>query len=254
MLDSTGRHLDAHSRQLIHLSLRPDMSGGRECDGNLLGRMLRSVCVSHSVDWKNRRDWTGRMTEARKLPYATYLSNRHLLVAYAARLLGSREAAEDVVQEAYIRFSQGLAQGGATVNPRAYLFRVVRNLAFNIRKRRLYEQRQLRQEVPDWGLPASLLSPEDSLHLRDSAKRLAQLVSNLPQNQRIALEMHRFRGRTMAEIALPLGLSERTAYRLVQTALATVSMGLREDLPAGATAQGRPAAGRNSLENRVVGR
>lgn len=182
------------------------------------------------------------MTEARKLPYATYLSNRPLLLAYAARLLGSREAAEDVVQEAYIRFAQGFAKGEAIVNRRAYLFRVVRNLAFNIRKRRLYEQRQLRQEVPDWGIPASLPSPEEGLHLRDSARRLALLVSDLPQNQRMALKMHRFGGRTMAEIAVHLDLSERTAYRLVQTALATVSMGLKEDHTAELATLGRSAA------------
>lgn len=176
------------------------------------------------------------MTEARKRFYAVYLSNRVVLVAYASRLLGSREAAEDVVQEAYVRFTQSLAQGGATVNPRAYLFRVVRNLAYNICKRRQYEQRQLRQEVPDWGVPASLPSQEDILHLRDSARRLAQLVSDLPQNQRKALEMHRFGGRTMAQVARHLGVSERTAYRLMQTALATVSMGLKEDHAAGVAA------------------
>ena len=102
------------------------------------------------------------MNDSPKVRFATYLENRPVLLNYAFRILGSREAAEDVVQEAYIRFS---AQDRATEasHPKAYLFRIVRNLALNSSKRRRYESDQLRHETPDWGLPAAPLTPEEVL-------------------------------------------------------------------------------------------
>jgi len=179
------------------------------------------------------------MTEHPKLHFATYLSSRPVLIDYAARLLGSRDAAEDVVQEAYVRIVQARSGERPPLNPRGYLFRVVRNLAFNILKRGEYERRQLREEVPDWGLPASVPLPEESLEFRRSLRRLSGIVADLPQNQRVALEMHRLGGWSIVEIAMHLDVSERTAYRLVQTALARISLELKQESGTGEGQSGK---------------
>jgi len=171
------------------------------------------------------------MTDQPQLHFATYLTNRPVLIDYAFRLLGSREAAEDVVQEAYIRFVSGPED---TRHPRAYLFRVVRNLALNLRRRDHYERRQLQQEVPDWGLPAALPTPEETVRFGEGVQRVMRVLSRLSEDQRVALRMHRIGGHSMKEIAAHLGVSERTAYRLAQTALAEVSLQLRQEEAEGA--------------------
>lgn len=165
------------------------------------------------------------MNDSPKVRFATYLENRPVLLNYAFRILGSREAAEDVVQEAYIRFS---AQDRATEasHPKAYLFRIVRNLALNSSKRRRYESDQLRHETPDWGLPAAPLTPEEVLLFGEKVRSTMQIVEDLPRQQRQALELHRYSGHSMKEVALRLGVSERKAYRLAQSALATVALQL----------------------------
>ncbi|WP_460274483.1 RNA polymerase sigma factor [Celeribacter sp. ULVN23_4] len=166
------------------------------------------------------------MHEPPKLQFATYWENRPILLNYAFRILGSREAAEDVVQEAYIRFS---TQDRATepTHLKAYLFRIVHNLALNSSKRRRYERDQLRRDVPDWGLPAAALTPEDVLLFAEKVRGAMQIVEDLPKEQRQALELHRYSGHSMKEVARRLGVSERKAYRLAQAALATVALQLR---------------------------
>jgi RNA polymerase sigma-70 factor (ECF subfamily) len=53
------------------------------------------------------------------------------LLAYALRLLGEREAAEDVVQDAFMKLH---AQFGDVREPRKWLFRAVHNMALNERR------------------------------------------------------------------------------------------------------------------------
>ena len=53
------------------------------------------------------------------------------LLAYATRLVGEREAAEDVVQEAFMKLH---AQFADVREPRKWLFRTVHNLALNQRR------------------------------------------------------------------------------------------------------------------------
>jgi RNA polymerase sigma-70 factor (ECF subfamily) len=53
------------------------------------------------------------------------------LLAYALRLLGEREPAEDVVQDAFMKLH---AQFGEVREPRKWLFRAVHNMAMNQRR------------------------------------------------------------------------------------------------------------------------
>ena len=53
------------------------------------------------------------------------------LLGYALRLLGEREPAEDVVQEAFMKLH---AQFDRVQEPRRWLYRTVHNLALNLRR------------------------------------------------------------------------------------------------------------------------
>ncbi len=60
---------------------------------------------------------------------ALYRENRDELLKYAGRIVRDRASAEDIVQEAWLKFSDRLQQGGEVSQPLSYLYAIVRNLA-----------------------------------------------------------------------------------------------------------------------------
>lgn len=151
--------------------------------------------------------------------------HRTALVEYAAPIVGDRARAEDVVQEAYLRFVPSAGDAAPALDqPLAYLYRIVRNLALDLTRRRAMEQRQQTAETLWWMLPPLARTPEqDMLHRRDLA-RVENVLAGLPARMRQALEMHRLGGHTLGEVAKALNVSVPTAHRLVRDALVAVAL------------------------------
>ena len=167
-----------------------------------------------------------------------FLTHRGALVDYAAPIVGCRSRAEDVVQEAFLRFAPDRSApckpesaGGVVEHPVAYLYRMVRNLALNGRRRESGEQRSHSDERTHWMAPATPRTPEqDAIHAQEVA-RVAAALADLPENARIAVEMHRFGGCTWQEVADRLGVSVPTAHRLVRDALVKIALRLGAPAP-----------------------
>ena len=159
-----------------------------------------------------------------------YVANRAALVKYASQILGSHEAAEDVVQEAFISFMPSTT-ANAPHRPRAYLFRIVHNLAVDMLRRRKLETTTLHNGATDqdWVSPEPEPTPEETFLFYESVRRSMDILAKLPENQRVALEMVRFGGHPVEEVSKRLGLSVPTVYRLVQTAVATITIQLKQD-------------------------
>lgn len=156
-----------------------------------------------------------------------YLTHRAALVDYATPILGSREAAEDIVQDAFMRFAPARFRGAAPEQMRAYLYSIVRNLSFDALRRRKVEQRHGGRAAPFWTLPAALPTPEENLLLCDQIRIVNEVLATFPQEVRIAVEMHRFGGFTLAEVAAHLDISPATAHRHVRKVM--VALALRLD-------------------------
>ncbi|MCX8999716.1 RNA polymerase sigma factor [Rhizobiaceae bacterium BDR2-2] len=150
--------------------------------------------------------------------YDAYVAHRLDLINYATLILGSREDAEDVVQEAFVKFVPENANNPSSL--KSYLFRIVRNLALDNRKHRRYDLRQMPDDTPFWGLPQEHATPEEHALFCDQVRQVQDLLSQLPSQTRIAMEMHRFGGYKMAEIAAHLGISVASAHRLVKAGFA----------------------------------
>lgn len=146
-----------------------------------------------------------------------YMRYRRELVSYASGIVGDPGRAEDVVQEAYLKF-RAAAGGTAIEDPVGYLYRIVRNLAFDGRRRLVLERRYF----GDYGGQAleqvaeQRPSPEAELIGRQQVERLRAAMAELPERTRIALEMHRLGGCKLREIAERLGISESMAHVLVK--------------------------------------
>ena len=144
------------------------------------------------------------------------MAHRGELVNYANRIVGDRAHAEDVVQEAFLRFDA--ARDGRVVGePVAYLFRIVRNLAVDVRRGLTRDRNRAVANSEDVlsSLPEDRPSPEAELSARDDLRVLAAAMAELPERTRVALEMHRFGGCKFKEIAAHLGISVGLAHSLV---------------------------------------
>ncbi|WP_421995314.1 sigma-70 family RNA polymerase sigma factor [Reyranella sp.] len=152
---------------------------------------------------------------------ALYIAHRGELVNYASGIVGDRARAEDVVQEAWLRFGAA-AERRAPEEPLGYLYRVVRNLAIDGRRRLTREARVVDPGIAaDGGLAvAGHPTPESEAEGREELRLLQAAMAELPERTRIALEMHRFGGFKLREIAARLGVSVTVAHELVAAGLA----------------------------------
>ncbi|GLR52103.1 sigma-70 family RNA polymerase sigma factor [Shinella yambaruensis] len=160
-----------------------------------------------------------------------YAAHRPALVRYATRILGSREAAEDIVQDAFLRFSPANTYGASAGQTLAYLYRIVRNLCLDLIKRRRIEMREQDSEPPFWSMPRAVETPEETVLVSDEVRAIAEVLDRFPLDVRVALEMHRFGGYTLEEVAAHLGISVATAHRHVRAALVEIALRLGNGAP-----------------------
>jgi RNA polymerase sigma factor (sigma-70 family) len=152
---------------------------------------------------------------------ALFLAHRGALVTYARGILGDHARAEDVVQEAYLRLAHA-AGSRAIDEPQGYLYRIVRNLAVDSRRRILPVD-----PIADQ-IPLDRPSPEaEALH-KDQLRVVRAALDELPERSRIALELHRLEGRKLREIADRLGISITQAHTIIVEAVEHCKKRLRQ--------------------------
>ena len=158
-----------------------------------------------------------------------YLTHRLALVDYAAPIVGCRSKAEDVVQDAWLRFSQSTDNLNPLTQPVGYLYRIVRNLAFDLNRRVTLENRHTsRGELLDEHI-ANTPSPEqEALHV-DELRKLQHALYRLPERTRQAFVLHRLQGLTFQQIGTQLGISVSLAHQLVRDALTYCAEQLSDD-------------------------
>jgi RNA polymerase sigma-70 factor (ECF subfamily) len=146
--------------------------------------------------------------------------HRNLLFAVAYRMLGTVADAEDVVQDAWLRWSA--SDRAEVVEPKAYLVRIASNLALD----RL-RSAQVRREsyVGPW-LPEPLLTSPDvaqDAEMADSVS-MAMLVvlETLTPLERAVFVLHEVFGFAFGEIAQTLDRSEASVRQLGHRARAHV--------------------------------
>lgn len=152
-----------------------------------------------------------------------FVAHRAALVDFATPITGCRAKAEDVVQDAFLRFVPGSEPSVSTV---AYLYRIVRNLAIDMVRRSAMESRNLDKDNADWLEPAGQASPEELALHEDDVLRVADALSRLPGRDRIAVEMYRLGGYTQAEIARSMGVSSATVHRMIRSAMLQIAKAL----------------------------
>ncbi|MBE2318094.1 RNA polymerase sigma factor [Solirubrobacter sp. CPCC 204708] len=129
---------------------------------------------------------------------------RQRLFAYVRQMLsaGSRQDAEDVLQDVFVRAYGALRNDNREMNVRAWLYRVAHNRCID----------HLRRPIP----PAAELfevsrkplhDPVEEAQRRDDLRQLVLDVAALPEQQRSALLMREIDGMTYADLAVALDVT-----------------------------------------------
>ncbi len=151
----------------------------------------------------------------------SFMAHRAMLTDYAAKVVGDRVQAEDIVQEAWLSLTARPA-GADVRNPLGYLHRMVRNLAIDALRRKARESRFSGgdMDVAERMVADGQASPEAALSARRDLACVLDVLQGLPERQRIAIEMYRFGGHKLREIADHLGVSVALVHLLVSEGLA----------------------------------
>ncbi len=152
---------------------------------------------------------------------------RPRLMGVAYRILGSVTDAEDVLQDAWMRWSR--TDADSVVNPEAYLVTVVGRRATDHlrrarRRRESYPGPWLPEPVPNEPDPA--LDPEAAAELADSlSMALLVVLETLSPLERAAFVLREVFDRPYPEVAATLGRSEQAVRQLVHRARGRVEDG-----------------------------
>ncbi|MFG1211703.1 RNA polymerase sigma factor [Xanthobacter flavus] len=141
----------------------------------------------------------------------------------------SVETAADLTQDTFVRLLAAAPRGNGD-NPRAYLHQVARNLSVDLyRRERLVDFVDLPAEDFQ-GLADFAPGPEAVTYDRQRLAIVARALSELPEQTRMAFEMHRLGERTMQEIATDLHLSVSRTWALIRRAYLHLRASLNDDL------------------------
>jgi RNA polymerase sigma-70 factor, ECF subfamily len=158
------------------------------------------------------------------------LYDRHASVALAValRIVGDREQAEDLVHDAFVIVWQKIARFDPSRGSlRAWLLTILRNRGID----RLRAARPS-VEIDEADLPGGPNPTWEEAIRRLSAAEVRSALDSLPPEQRNAIELAYFNGRTYREIAQITGVPQGTVNGRMRLALSK----LREALAAGESA------------------
>ena len=141
------------------------------------------------------------------------------LLLFARQWVQSAADAEDIVQEAFVKFWRR----NHNVANRALLYAAVRSIAFDFIRR---DTRRARREATFFADSEPAIEP--SFELQDDTQlALAAAVECLPRDQREVLVLKIWNDLTFSEIAGTLGISQNTAASRYRYALSNLKKALQ---------------------------
>ncbi|GAB4025558.1 RNA polymerase sigma-70 factor [Spirosoma koreense] len=138
------------------------------------------------------------------------------LCSHAVRMLGSKAIAEDLVADVFCRFYAEQTFQTITTSYRAYLYKTVRNRAFNYLRDTL--QRETDLDEAQSQSAAETLQPDAITHYEELYQDVERAIQSLPVQRRRIYLMHRFEGKKYDEIASELQLAPKTVEVQVRKA------------------------------------
>jgi RNA polymerase sigma-70 factor (ECF subfamily) len=147
------------------------------------------------------------------------------LRAFLLRQTRNASRAEDLLQQTFLQMHCARASfaPGAAVTP--WAFAIARRLVID-GVRRTRRDVSYEEESPEHQRPSGDLLPDEVVQTKQAARRLEEVLARVPESQRIAFELLKYDGLTLAEAAEVLGttinavkLRAHKAYEAMRAAL-----------------------------------
>jgi RNA polymerase sigma-70 factor (ECF subfamily) len=156
-----------------------------------------------------------------------FLEHYEGMCAFVHSLVHSREAAEELVQDIFLRLWENRDRWHVTDGVRAYLYGAARNQAMNHLKHLRIESRWRTetQRIPLSDRPPTLDSSADArASMSDVAIAVQRAIDALPERCRLVFILHRQRHLSYREIATALAISPKTVEVQIGRALKAIRL------------------------------
>jgi len=161
---------------------------------------------------------------------------RRPMVSYMYRMCHNAAAAEDLAQEVFLRVYRSRASYEASAKFTTWLYRIATNLAVNHARDTRHERPEVQVSLdePDeesgtkLELPDANLTAEQAMLRRERMLAIRSKVEALPEQQRLAVIMHKYQQMDYKQIAEVLKKSESATKSLLFRAYETLREQLKE--------------------------
>jgi RNA polymerase sigma factor (sigma-70 family) len=156
--------------------------------------------------------------------FATLVARyEHQLLGFCRRMLGSREDAEDVLQDTFAAAYKAILADERVIECRPWLYQIARNRCLNaIRGRRPTHTLGMDGIDSDGSEPRAALGTAEQVARRLEIKLLVNDILALPEQQRQALVLHELEGCSYEQISQTLGASVASVRSLMLRARRTL--------------------------------
>lgn len=141
-----------------------------------------------------------------------------LFISFSRKMLKDEATAEDLIQNVFMKVWVGRANLNADKNFRNYLLVSVRNEIYQYFRHAF--KIEDRDDCPD--IIDGTMNIETQVSAKELEKRIAVIISQMPQRRREIFNMSRHEKLSNKEIAQRLGLSVRTVEKHIENALSDI--------------------------------
>jgi RNA polymerase sigma-70 factor (ECF subfamily) len=181
----------------------------------------------HDID----RDLVDRAREGDHAAYSQLMDYyQGSILNFVYRLVGSREEAEDIAQDVFVRAYQKLDSFTfRTSRDRfsTWLYQLARNAAIDVLRRRQRRPVQSLDEFPLLG-PVAVGNPALDTGDRERERAISAAFAELPEDQRTALVLSVYEGQSYADIAVIM----KASVKSVESRIYRARQSMRQQLAA----------------------
>ena len=123
---------------------------------------------------------------------------KHKLYRFSLKIVGNSPEAEDVVQEVFIKLWNQREEWSNFQNLEAWCMRLTKNLSIDKLRSKHRRAGQISEQM-DFVAPTVL--PDRQTELKDSINKVHEFIGQLPQKQKLVIQLRDVEGHSYQEIA-----------------------------------------------------
>ena len=166
----------------------------------------------------SEKDLVERLSNGDIHAFKILFANYHKkLYTFAFHLLHSREDAEEVVHDVFVKIWENKAGLKSDSSFHGYICTIAKNLIYNLLRKKSYENRYIRKM--EKLLPGFHNETEDDIMSADLEHLYKEAIEKLPPRRKLIYNLSRDKGMSYQDISVQLHISENTVKEQMSQAL-----------------------------------